>query len=276
MLRTPQPKEQARLLVTLLGQQGIVLQHQKALDVVARLHGHRNWNVMQAEPANTTATTPAETALPAWLEQLTRAAQAVVISADNSGCSDDLTVASAQAIQDLDEALDVARGKVDARATAPYSVAGFNVEDVLSVRPDLTEDEALGVLQFCEKYYDASYGLNWDRLLDNSHQWMGSPYAVEGVLEFADGRREPVVVELYRGRLCQGTLDSLAQARQERRHEAQSFGPLPEGTTLKLADGKVEVDVSDEVDLYGASSDDLRELCEELRAAGVTFGRMPR
>lgn len=274
MLRTPQPKEQARLLVTLLGQQGLALQHQKALDIVAKLHGHRNWNVMQAEPASV----PPAPELPQWLEQLTAAAQAVVINADNSGCSDDLTVTSAQAVQDLDEALDVARGKATAQpaAASPYTVAGFNVEDVLSVRPDLTDDEALGVLQFCDKYYDASYGLNWDRLLDNSHQWMGSAYAVEGVLEYADGRREPVVVELYRGRLLAGTLAGLALARQERRFESTSFGPLPAGTSLKLADGKVEVDMSDEADVYGASSDDLRELCDELRAAGVTFGRMPR
>ena len=38
----------------------------------------------------------------------------------------------------------------------------WGVEDVLSIRPDLSEDQALDVLEATEKNHDCSIGINWD------------------------------------------------------------------------------------------------------------------
>jgi hypothetical protein len=38
------------------------------------------------------------------------------------------------------------------------------VEDVLSIRPDLTEEQAWEVLQVAERRHDATIGINWDVL----------------------------------------------------------------------------------------------------------------
>ena len=35
------------------------------------------------------------------------------------------------------------------------------VDDVMSVRPDLSHDEALEVLTVCHETHDANYGMNW-------------------------------------------------------------------------------------------------------------------
>lgn len=37
----------------------------------------------------------------------------------------------------------------------------WSIEDVQSVRPDLTEDEAWEVLQECERKHDCEYGFTW-------------------------------------------------------------------------------------------------------------------
>jgi hypothetical protein len=41
---------------------------------------------------------------------------------------------------------------------------GWSVEDVLEVRPDLTNEQAWEVLQQVERRHDASIGINWDTL----------------------------------------------------------------------------------------------------------------
>lgn len=40
----------------------------------------------------------------------------------------------------------------------------WSVEDVLEMRPDLSEGQAREVLQVTKKYHDASFGINWDTL----------------------------------------------------------------------------------------------------------------
>jgi len=40
----------------------------------------------------------------------------------------------------------------------------WSVEDVLEVRPDLTEDQAYEVLQIAEHRHDANIGINWEVL----------------------------------------------------------------------------------------------------------------
>lgn len=40
----------------------------------------------------------------------------------------------------------------------------WSVEDVLEVRPDLTDDQAMEVLLHCKSHHDASIGISWDIL----------------------------------------------------------------------------------------------------------------
>ena len=40
----------------------------------------------------------------------------------------------------------------------------WSMEDVLEVRPDLTHDQAMEVLEFAEQKHDASIGISWDVL----------------------------------------------------------------------------------------------------------------
>lgn len=48
MIRKPNPQAQAKLLVDALKEAGIQLKLGTALDIVARQHGHKSWNVMAA------------------------------------------------------------------------------------------------------------------------------------------------------------------------------------------------------------------------------------
>lgn len=114
------PQQQARILEKALAQKhGWHLKHQQALDLVAQLHGHRNYNVMAAvahKPANPNsppAANPPANDLP---------------------------------------------------ASEPFTVYGFGVGDVQSLRPDLSEAQAQEVLLAAERDFDASIGLNWDVL----------------------------------------------------------------------------------------------------------------
>ena len=43
-----------------------------------------------------------------------------------------------------------------------YLADDWHIEDVLSIRPDLTDDQAVAVLQFLEDEFDANNGINWD------------------------------------------------------------------------------------------------------------------
>jgi hypothetical protein len=36
------------------------------------------------------------------------------------------------------------------------------VDDVLNMRPDLTDDQCVEVLHYLEDNFDANYGINWD------------------------------------------------------------------------------------------------------------------
>ncbi len=57
------PKQQARRLRTALAESGTPVSHGQALDLVARLHGHRDWNTLSAaDPA--AAPAPARGAIP--------------------------------------------------------------------------------------------------------------------------------------------------------------------------------------------------------------------
>jgi len=42
----------------------------------------------------------------------------------------------------------------------------WSIEDVQSVRPDLTDEQAMEVLWSAERSHDATVGINWDVLTD--------------------------------------------------------------------------------------------------------------
>jgi hypothetical protein len=54
---------------------------------------------------------------------------------------------------------------IDAILTARCQVAViWGIEDVLKVRPDLTDEQCWEVLQQTRRYHDAGIGINWDVL----------------------------------------------------------------------------------------------------------------
>ena len=38
----------------------------------------------------------------------------------------------------------------------------WRIDDVLQERPDLTKEQALSVLEACERHHDATIGINWE------------------------------------------------------------------------------------------------------------------
>lgn len=99
MHRIPKPSEQARHLRGMLAEFGVTLTHQQTLEMVARLHGHKSWNVMQASPA-----VVRDSKDDPKLKALEAAARAVLDSESNRGRYEDLTVVSRPAIAALQQA----------------------------------------------------------------------------------------------------------------------------------------------------------------------------
>lgn len=87
----------ATALRSALEAQGIEVGHSAMLNALAASWGEKNWQVLKAKLA-----TPER----ATMKALMAAAQDVVDQADNSGCSDDLTVTSYEAVEKLSELLD--------------------------------------------------------------------------------------------------------------------------------------------------------------------------
>lgn len=197
MLRKPEPKAQAKLLAKELAQLGLDLKHGQALNLVAKLNGFKGWNEMAA------ATPTASSASPALAnDYLLALMEAVVWSADDAGCSDDLTVVSASAIEALSEATDTLRaGKTPEDPATRTSIStSWSVHDVRSLRPDLSEEDAYHVLWLaCRKYFDASLGVNWDVL--ESHAFDAfKTWKITGILQDKSGDI-PVVVKLSTGQI---------------------------------------------------------------------------
>jgi hypothetical protein len=60
-----------------------------------------------------------------------------------------------QAIQDLQREL-------ESRTDANWIFSAWHVDDVLSERPDLTEEQCREVLRNLERNHDANIGINWE------------------------------------------------------------------------------------------------------------------
>jgi hypothetical protein len=278
MLRTPEPKDQARLLVKLLADANLELGHQASLHIVARLHGHRNWNALeaaarQAERKEVGQAPPSGASAPAlspegW-EQLLPAIEAVVSSADDAGCSDDLTVTSASAVEQLSAMLTSLRrnGRI-----APRSQHGFSVNDVQSIRPDLSDEQAKEVLQMADDRFDASVGVNWDVL--RAHAACFPVHVAPGILVNKGTRQQlrPVVVDYSTGAVYLGTLDEV--------RDRESKPGLLHGPSLGLAQDDMAVLIGDHtlVDVgasgwvFDGDNEAMHDSIEDLREQERLYG----
>lgn len=90
----------ASQLTNAFASKGIVAKHSQVLEALAASWGQKGWQVLKAK---------LDTPHKALLLKLLKAAQDVVQNADNEGCSDDLTVTSAGAVERMDELLDEVR-----------------------------------------------------------------------------------------------------------------------------------------------------------------------
>jgi hypothetical protein len=70
------------------------------------------------------------------------------------------TLAELRTLVDSEERLQAA----DRYDPATQIVIVWSVEDVLEVRPDLAEEQAIQVLRLVDKHHDASIGTNWETL----------------------------------------------------------------------------------------------------------------
>tara|TARA_B110000093_G_C12675061_1_gene287820 strand:- start:144 stop:512 length:369 start_codon:yes stop_codon:yes gene_type:complete len=76
----------------------------------------------------------------------------------------DLATAEDMAQDELNDDLEVSRAwKENAQIESP-TVGAFGIEDVIFMRPDLNEEQALEVIKLADKYFDANIGMSWDTL----------------------------------------------------------------------------------------------------------------
>ncbi len=277
MVRNPEPKNQAKLLVQLLAEAGLTLGHQQSLNVVARLNGHRNWNVMEAALKTATKTpaaapAPEQAPPPQGWQAFMDAADTVVSYADDAGCDEDLTVTSASAVERLSTML--TRFRREGRFAAQTSQHSFTADDVLSLRPDLTEEEAQEVVDIADRRFDASIGVNWDVL--QTHADMSfPPRVVQGRLVDMRTHKElsPVVIDYSNGEIYWGQINDLKdwRARQERQLLRAPFA-IGDFVAVYLSD-ETFVDLEDRGPLFGGDTEALHNSIEDLREQQQRTGR---
>jgi hypothetical protein len=284
MLRTPEPKERAKLLVKLLKDAGLKLGHQASLNLVAQLEGHRNWNAMEAalktaksEPVSAASATAV---FPQGFDKFLEAANNVVSNADDAGCEGDLTVTSASAVAALSTLLTKFRREgIFANAVRQRQHA-FTAEDVLTIRPDLTLEEAEEVVDIADHRFDATVGVTWDVL--ETHAAMSFPKRlVEGrLVEQTSGTElSPVVIDYSCGYIYCATLEELATS--TKRYELE-LSAMHRSGKVKL-DGVIVIYLPDDTfvdiefdmsyELFSGDTESLHNSISELRAAEKFHGK---
>lgn len=212
MKRTPQAKSQATILVREMAAAGIPIKHQQALEMVARMSGFRDWNAMSAAPAPIAATTAPST--PAGnpadskaLAKLIALATDVSDECDSTGCDGDMTVTTKSTVRKMTQYLTkLASPSYSDNPASRFDptrqiMVTWSVEDVLDVRPDLTDEEAFELLSYTKRKHDAEQGITWDVLRDNA-SWLFRERKLECTVTFKDieGNEvsKPALVELMR------------------------------------------------------------------------------
>lgn len=270
MHRIPKPSEQARHLRGMLAEFGVTLTHQQTLEMVARLHGHKSWNVMQASPA-----VVRDSKDDPKLKALEAAARAVLDSESNRGRYEDLTVVSRPAIAALRLVLD--GPAVTSTVNKPVkkkTFMGFSADDVLSVRPDLTMEEAKGVLDFCERNYDASVGLSWDLLTGLSLQAIPQGFVPCSVF---DGELQLAVASLYDGNiyLCHfGELKAgIVDAWKVELSAVRNHQPMPKGSFVSF-NQNLSVSLEGCLSMFDGDTSELADLRAMLQAEDIKVMRL--
>lgn len=165
MTRKPNAKTAATLLTKKMAEMGFSLKRSQALEVIAALEGYKSWNEMSAALKQEKASPSSSVATADLITML----EALVMSADDTGCSDDLTVVSAQAVEQLSDALYELRSGAKSTDSDKATIT-WSVDDVFAVRPDLTVEEARTVLWLAtSKCYDAEQGVNWDVISNHAY-----------------------------------------------------------------------------------------------------------
>jgi len=198
MQRNPKAKSQATILVREMIAAGMPIKFHQALEMVAKMSGFRDWNAMAAAPAAAPEVAPSAPSAPSpqgsadskTLGKLIPLCWDMLNTCDNTGC-DGLTVANEEEVEALRDFLN----DVKAPPVVDSEMARFNpktqiaitwsVDDVLSVRPDLTESEAMSVLFDCKRKHDADIGINWDTLRETA-SWLFKERELTGTVEFVD------------------------------------------------------------------------------------------
>lgn len=285
MLRTPEPKERAKLLVKLLKDAGLNLGHQTSLAIVAQLAGYRNWNAMEA--AHTQAAklpapsvqAPAAAALPQGFEKFLAAADKVVSHADDAGCDEDLTVTSASGVEALSDLLTKFRREGVFAAAPVQRQHAFTAEDVLTIRPDLTVEEAEEVVDIADRRFDATIGVTWDVL--ETHASMSYPrrLVVGRLVEQTSGKElTPVVIDYSNGLVYCATLDELRASTKRYELELSAVRhsrklDLRGVPVVYLPDGTfIDIEVDTGYELFGGDTEALHNSITELREAEKARG----
>lgn len=282
MLRTPEPKERAKLLVKLLKDAGLELGHQKSLAIVAQLEGYRNWNAMEAAQSKASQATVAskvEPAMPEGIEHLMAAAEKVVSWADNEGCGDDLTVTCASGVAELDKLLGSFKLSGKFVAATRTTQHGFSAEDVQSVRPDLTLEEADEVVDIADRDFDASVGVNWDILETHANMRFPKRLVEAQLVEQQSGTLlTPVVIDYSRGLIYCATLAELKASTQRHKLELSAKVHSRElslkGTPVVTLPDGVFIDIEPETsfELFDGDTEALRNSIDELRESEKARG----
>lgn len=213
MQRKPQAKSQASILTRELAALGIRLKRQTALELVAKLNGFKSWHQMSGSSG-------------AAIAAVTEPAVTSVQLGDNP-------------LLRFDPKRQVA--------------ILWSIEDVQAVRPDLTDDEAMEVLQVARRKHDAEEGITWATLGAHA-DWTFAPRLVQVTVTFEAGGR-PMRIPA-RVNLATGDITSL-------NGEGLDF---TDGATVRFPGIDEEFEVHRQ--LPGESDTELLELTARLAAAG--------
>jgi hypothetical protein len=283
MQRNPQAKSQAAILMREMNAAGTPIKHQQALEMVAKMSGFRDWNAMAAAPeAPQVPLAPsgpvAATGIlsSAKVIELIDLARDVVNSCDSTGC-DGLTVADEEMAWKLKEFLGNLDMPLEPVGVVPSAITNFNpkrevaiiwtVGDVQTVRPDLTDAEALDVLLKCKYKHDCDVGITWDVIRDVAGMYFSVPL-LTGTVTFTDADIKEVSCSATVNLLKNGEvlIDGQDFSLFSRFNDGWfAFDSLP-GEDFEIVNGKLCGNADDDAE---EQSYELREVIAQLKHAGV-------
>lgn len=140
----------------------------------------------------------------------------------------------------------------------------WNISDVLTVRPDLTDDHCLEVLHKVKRNHDCERGINWDVIEQATNAYEGWTIEAEFCPDMG-GKWEIVTVQLWNGELITAPREEYLSTNHtidfpiDDRSGAVRFKALPD-ELYAVEDGF----------LHSGEPEYLAALCAELRNVGVS------